>query len=358
MHVVYTSFIILFYLTACSVSSISLDVMRPAEISISQNIQNILIINRSLPSKSNTAENILDGILSGENIGDDKKGSEMCVVGLRNSLLNNNMQLSRFNIIDADGFMSGEYLKGTGTSDFPKPIKWKKINKLANNYTVDALIVLETFDSESRVLNAGLVERNKFKKGKKIKIKMIEALLNIDVYAGWRIYDVKEEKIIDEKVFFDQKSFSASGLTFGDAKTKLPNKRNAISEAGIFAGEQYAARISPTLETVTRLFYQKAKRSSKKENESFKKAADFLKRDKIAAAASIWTYYVDNSDAQIAGRACFNMALASELKNKYKLALDWINKAIAYDNEKAQNYASTLEDRQSKYKKIQQQLKK
>ena len=52
------------------------------------------------------------------------------------------------------------------------------------------------------------------------------------------------------------------------------------------------------------------------------------------------------------------LTLASELKNKYKLALDWINKAISYDNEKAQNYASILEDRQSKYEKIQQQLKK
>ena len=61
----YFSLVILhFSMISCSVSSISLDLVRPADIDVSNHIQDIVIINRSLPSKGNQAENILDGIFS------------------------------------------------------------------------------------------------------------------------------------------------------------------------------------------------------------------------------------------------------------------------------------------------------
>jgi len=335
-----------------------LDIIRPAEIDVPIDIQSIIIVNRSLPSKNNQVENILDGIFSGENIGDDKEGSEMCVVGLKNSLNRSVNQTSRFKIIDADGFMSGDYLRGTGTSDFPKPIKWKKINKVFSNYNIDGLIVLETFDSNLSTMKGSLVEKTQLIKGKKTKVPLIEAVLNIEVYSGWRIYDIKNQKIIDEKTFIDQKSFTSTGLTFLDAKQKLPNKRTAISETGIFSGEQYAIRISPTKETVNRLFYKKAKKSAKKENDAFHNASEFFKLNNIAASASIWMKYVNHDDAEIAGRACFNMAVASELKNKYNLALDWIEKSIAYNNKKATHYSTILENRKFEIKQVDKQLKK
>ena len=50
-------------------------------------------------------------------------------------------------------------LKGTGTSEFPPPLKWKKIQKITKDYDVDALIILElkkTFDSSSSFIDLGL----------------------------------------------------------------------------------------------------------------------------------------------------------------------------------------------------------
>ena len=78
----YIFLISLLIITSCSISSIPLTVTRPADIDVPNNIKNILVLNRSLPSKGNQAENILDGILSGETIGLDKYGSEECVLGL------------------------------------------------------------------------------------------------------------------------------------------------------------------------------------------------------------------------------------------------------------------------------------
>ncbi len=351
-------FILLCACMSCSVSTVSLDIMRPAEIDVPNHIQSILIINRSLPSKNNQAENILDGILSGEGVGDDKKGSEMCIQGLKNVLsvtLNNQL---RFNIVDEDHLSLDIEFKGTGTDEFPKPIKWKKIDKLFKNQNIDGLIVLETFDSRSSIVNNGIVEKNIFFKKEKSKQQLIEAALNIEIQAGWRIYDIQNHKIIDKNIFLDQKIFSNRGVTFEHAKQKLPNKRSAISKTGVFAGEQYGFRISPKNDRVKRSFYIKAKKSFDIENEQFKTASQFIKDNNFEKSAQIWTTFVNHDDSQIASRACFNMAVVCELKNKYNLAMDWVKKSISYGNPKAKDYFAILGNRKAEIKKIKEQLKK
>ena len=351
-------FISLVYLSSCSISSVSLDVVRPAEIDVPNHIQNIVIINRSLPSKSNQAENILDGLFSGEGVGDDKKGAKMCVVSLKKSLLNKPSEISRFNLIESDALLEGNQFLGTGTSIFPKPIKWKKLNKLSEKYDFDGVIVLETFDSKSSIINAGVVEKNKRVNGQKIKKKYIEAYLNIQVNAGWRIYDLVNKKIIDEKVFTDFKEFSSLGNNFEDAKRNLPVKRAAIAETGSFAGSQYSLRISPSRESVNRFYYLKATRGDKEVNKSFQKASDLLRKNSIDNAALIWINFVDFDDHKIASRACFNMALAAELKNNYNLAIEWIEKSLDYNysNKKTIDYLRVLKQRQEEIKRIKNQL--
>lgn len=350
--------LILFSFTSCAISSIPLDIVRPADIDVPSHIQNILIVNRSLPSKGNQVNNILDGFLSGENIGQDKKGSEMCLYGLKNALSDQPIQIVKFNIIEADGLLSGNFFRGTGTSEFTRPIKWKKINKLSENYDFDGLIVLETFDSGSSISNGGIIKKTKKIKGRKVEETFTKAILTINVQAGWRIYDVLNQKIIDEKIFNDFKEFSALGLTFQEAEMKLPNKNFAVAETGEFAGHQYASRISPSIVQVRRYYYTKANKRAKKENQSFKQASDLLLQNNVHGATAIWQQFTSHFDQKIASRACFNMALASELKNKYNLAVDWIEKSINYDNNpKSIEYLLKLKDRNMEIKILEEQLK-
>jgi len=345
-------------LISCSVSSVTLEVVRPAEIDVPKHIQKVFIVNRSAPSKNYQFDNILDGILSGEGVGDDKQGSEMCILGLKQILRINLGRDSRFDIVNEEDLLNYENMRGTGTSEFPKPIKWKKINKVFKNYDVDGLIVLETFDSQSSIINGGIVNKLPFLNKKKNKVKSIKATLDVTVELGWRIYDIKNQKIIDKQVFTDQKIFSQQGLTFEIARDKLPTKRYAISQTGLFAGEQYGFRISPKKEIVKRSFYKKANKSFKVVNESFQKASRLIKDDQFEKSATIWRSFVTHENTQIAGRACFNMALVCELKNKFNLAVDWIEKSISYNNEKAVAYLSILKDRQNEIKRVKQQLKK
>ena len=69
-------------LSSCSTSSVLVNVQRPADITITKDIQNVVVVNRSAPSKDNLAGNIVEGLISGEGIGADRKGAEYCVEGL------------------------------------------------------------------------------------------------------------------------------------------------------------------------------------------------------------------------------------------------------------------------------------
>ena len=91
--------VVVFGLSSCVTSNISLKVQRPADITVSKEIQNIVIINRTRPSKENLAGNIIEGLISGEGIGADRKGAEYCVEGLSNMLVNS----ERFTLKNAGG---------------------------------------------------------------------------------------------------------------------------------------------------------------------------------------------------------------------------------------------------------------
>ena len=68
--------------------------MVPVYKPVSNNIKNILLANRTTPSKSNLANNIIEGITSGENIGADRNGANNCMKGIINLLSQN----ERYNI--------------------------------------------------------------------------------------------------------------------------------------------------------------------------------------------------------------------------------------------------------------------
>jgi hypothetical protein len=61
-----TGLLMILVLSSCVTSNIVFDIQRPADITISQDIHNVVIVNRSRPSKENLAKNIVEGFISGE----------------------------------------------------------------------------------------------------------------------------------------------------------------------------------------------------------------------------------------------------------------------------------------------------
>ena len=139
-------------------------------------------------------------------------------------------------------------------------MKWKKIQKITKDYDVDALIILETFDSSSSFIDLGLITQRVKKNGKWVKIPKNKVALDIEVQAGWRVYDILNQKIIDEKRFIDRKKIESVGNSFlSEKKKKLPSLHSAVSDAAFFSGEQFYLRISPNYIIINREYYKNLK---------------------------------------------------------------------------------------------------
>ena len=338
----------LLLVNSCSVSQTSLQVLVPAEISVSQEIKHVGIINRSLPAKRNKFVNILEGFISGETIMGDHIGSEYCLRGLTETLNNS----PRFSAV----IIQGEGLKGTGTRTFPPPLSWERVVQICKKYRIDALISLETFDSniDIRIDKRMIKKKVKDKKTKekiKIKVPRYYAKLYIDVNSGWKIYESHNKYVVDANVYSDRKIWNTVGDTKKESRRKLPLKREAINLAGHFSGIQYGTRISPTWINVSRTYYTKG-------CPEFTEAFRYIKTGNWEEAVLIWKTVLENSDKKIAGRAAFNIAVAAEVRGDLQEAYRWADSAYTrYGNKAAYRYIRTLSLRIEESKRLDEQLK-
>ncbi len=335
------SLLVVVGLSSCSTSSVVVNIQRPADITISQDIKNVVLVNRSRPSKNNLANNIVEGIVTGEGIGSDRKGAEYCMRGLSNMLLNS----KRYNLKNEGGLE----LKGTGTSAFPTPLDWNEVKSICGSYGGDALLVLETFDSDSRSYVGNPVTRTRKKKGVKVKTLHYPAYRDITIESGWRIYDLKNKKIVDENKFAEYKQFSAWAKSPEAALLSLLSQGSAIRESGLVAGRQYGFRISPMWIKVSRTYYIG-------KSDDLKLAKSYVKKGDWDTAIDIWKDLVNNPDEKIARRSTYNMAIASEIKGGLDTAIEWANKAKKLGEKKAYNYINILQRRKMDEEKLKQQL--
>ena len=240
--------------TSCSVSSIPIEILVPAEITITQQIKHVGIINRTIPAKKKKFVNLLEGFITGESIFADRMGAENCINGLAEKLNTS----PRFAAV----IIQGEMVRGSGTRTFPPPMNWRKVEDICRRYNIDALISLETFDSNihfdvKKKYKTKKIKNKKSGEKKKIKVPKYYAHLGINVNSGWRIYDPSAKLIVDMNTFRDRKNWRFSDHSRKDAVRGLPGKRDAINVSGYNDGIQYGIRISPTWVNMSRDFYVK-----------------------------------------------------------------------------------------------------
>jgi len=316
--------------SSCKTASLSVNVLKPAQITVPSNIKTLAVVNRSLPGKGSHLGNIVEGVLSGEGLFVDREASGRTVNGVADALLSS----PRFKITVPNGID----IKGTGTSKFAEPLEWSKVKEICKEYSADALILLETFDSN---VGRSMTSKEKTKKKDDQTITYMEytAHLDIGIEAGWRIYYQAKNKIVDQNVFVDHMHWNGVGLSEEEAKRKLPISRLAIKDAGYFAGKQYAVRISPLWVWVSRSYYKKG-------NDDFVSAKFNVKAQEWDKAKELWMKNINDPDIKIKGYAAYNLALEAEVQGDLDVALDWAKKSYSdFRNRKALSYSRVLQQR-------------
>lgn len=334
---------IVFLLLSSCTSSISLEVLQPARINIHQDIKKLLLVNRYRPEKGKGFLNFLEGLFSGEGIGEDRRGAEESLSGLTNALAGS----PRF-IINRPGVE----LRGRGLGSFPPPLTIAEVQNMCQRYGGDALVTIEAFDSDSRIEYSRDERTRKNKEGVKETYYVTIADASINIRVGWRLYDGQRGTLIDEAMMSDRLFFTGEGRNEQAARNNLPSRELVIRDIGALMGDGYARRIAPTYIRVSRSWYTKG-------SDAMKQARDRAKADQWEEARVIWERIIDNaSKDKTRGRAAFNMGLYYELIGDLESARQWAQEAAGkYGLGNGRNYARTLARRIDDQRRLQEQMK-
>lgn len=331
-------------LTSC-MRSTTFSVLQPAQMKLPEHITKVAVVDRSKPS--NGWLNALEGLFSGEAIGQDRRSRQEAVSGLTDALT----RTPRFQVIS-----TGIELEGSKAgNNLPPALDWSQVEQICADYSTDAIVTIESFDSDNFISTRRYDERKKDKKGKEYTVTRHEARQRTGVRIGWRLYDPKTRVILDEYVTDDQLERSAHGDTEKDARNNLPSQVSMTRDVAFNVGIEYGARIAPIYVNVNRTFYNKAKGF----DDQMKKAAQYADGKDWDRAAGIWKGIVDHAgdNRKAAGRAAYNMAVAAEIKGNLDIALEWAQKAWNdYGNKTARNYITTIKQRQNDANKIEYQM--
>ncbi|MBI3502346.1 MAG: tetratricopeptide repeat protein [Bacteroidetes bacterium] len=361
--------------TSCT-STIGLEVLKPADVTLPPDIQKFTLVNRTKPDKKNQVWNVVEGILTGEGIYQDREGADQTLSGLMQIM----QRTPRYTITQA----SIEY-KGTGTEVFAPLLPWEEVELLCQQYNSEALIVLESFDSDSRLtydskpvqvhfpcwdLNKNGIKdaaedvnhdriwdsrdcqaANHPVEDQVITTSEFYTHAQVEIKTGWRIYFPKEKRIVDEFRFSDFKNFDGKGPTPEAATASLPNKRECVKQTGFHAGDKYGFRISPQWINVSRYFYTRGNDFMKEAGKKARKINDWK------GAMEIWKKEALNTDRKISWHANYNMAVACEREGNLDVALEWAKKSfeIRRKNAAAQ-YVNTLNYRIAEKKRADEQM--
>jgi len=327
--------------------STSLTVLQPAQFKVPDHIAKIAVVDRSKPS--NGWLNVLEGIFTGEAIGQDRESRQQAVRGLTDAL----EHTPRFKVIGTGVEMTGSKA-GAG---MPNPLPWSEVERICADYGADALVAIESFDSDNSTSTQRRESKKKNKDGTTTTLVDYLAEMRTAVRMGWRFYDPTAKIIFDEVVTDDFLKNEASGSNERSAVSSLPSQVSVTRKVAFIVGREYGMRIAPVYIQVNRQYYGKAKGFSTQ----MEQAKRFAQSGNWDRAAEIWKKVeaIARDNPKAAGRAAYNMAVVAEVKGNLDLALEWAEKSWnQYGNKKARSYIETIRRRQDDARKVEYQMNK
>ncbi|MCB9670947.1 MAG: tetratricopeptide repeat protein [Alphaproteobacteria bacterium] len=324
--------------------SLRIQVLQPSLVTSPPEIQQLTVVDRS--RAKNVGQGILgalEGAITGEAIGADTNGRSRAmtavVTGLRAS--------PRF-----DAAETWAARKDLESSLFDKELSWAGAQRICEDSGCQGIVALEAFDSDSSTdVDKRIVER--VVDGKKVKETVYDAQRVTRVTTAWRYYDVVHQQVLDDLRTFDSSyTWTESGPTERDARSKLPDQGASVAYVGTIAGTDYAMRIAPTYVWVSRSYYGGG-------HDQLKLAKNHVKALDWPGAARIWTeLHATSPDPKIKGRAAFDLALAAEVQGDLQTAASWATEAATLlGNGKARSYRMAIEGRIADQARVEHQMR-
>ncbi len=330
------------FISCSATNRLTMGAVEPAAVYISDDVKSVAIINRSLPSKGNNPIDQIDKILSAEGLKLDKKGAEAEISALSDALVRSG-KFDEVKILDGPD----EVRKGLGV--LPATLPWDVVESICEANGVDVLFSLAFYDTDTQVTYNMTTMEVPNPLGVKVAVPAHEVTLNTLIKNGWRIYDLRSKTILDEYIFNQGVVSQGRGINPVKALEAIKNRDETVVQSSKNMGSSYGQRLMPYSTRIARDYFVRG-------TDNFKIGKRRAQTGDWDGAAQLWESELTNPDRKIAGRACYNMAIISEINGDLPTAMDWASKSYAdYKNKDALHYLNTLKYRLSKNEILQQQ---
>jgi len=292
------------------------------------NVNTIAAVNRSLTREEDKNDKIIEAIATSEVAGSDRLASDECIKGVFDAILEWE---------GAELVIPGKVrMYGTGTRELPELLDWDLVEKICEGEGVDALLVLETFDSNTDLLLSTATDQVAAIISTGTVKPTLPGQINMNVVCYWRLYDPNTKKIIDQ---YQHNSY----MTFNTDGGILPP--HALPETAYAAGRAYIQRFLPGYYVVRRDLYKRTSGSAKNQFKAGYRRAEVANWQ---GAMEIWEELSDHGKRKTAGRACLNVAVANEVLGDTDFALEWARRSYEYHDDKlGRRYSKILLERKN-----------
>lgn len=325
---------------------VSMNVTRPAEITMPAEANTILLLDRTKPS--NELLNTIEGLITGELPADDKVAAQEAMIRMKDRL----NYSPRFQVKILPDRLTGNSLDGA----FPKALDWGFINQLCIKNQAEIVVSLEIFDSDFLVTKGNRIKKKSVGEGtnkREVEYTEYYATGVGNVKMGIRTYYNKTQTIVDQQLFSEDNSWEGVGVTPMDALGALISKSNANKYLAGQIGESYAYKISPMPVSISRAFYGKSKKTPELETGS--RFADVAQWNE---AIDVWKKGLARAEKKDAGKLAYNIAIAYEVLGEYGTALTWAQDAYTkYGNKDGRDYVRKLRNRINEELLLKEQMK-
>lgn len=323
-------FLLLF--TACT-QRVYLTVTEPPAVHIDKDYKRAGFINRTFASGSSKILETIDNGLSLEgNL--DQKGSNAAINGAFD-YLSTNQRFEFLKILDSMTVENG------GIDVFPAPLTWPEVEQLCAEHTTDFLIVLEVYDTDTKVAYSTGTTTKQTPLGE-VTVPVHNATMTTFIKTGWRVYDPGKKLILDEFFINDRLISKGSGINPVAAAATLLNRGQAVKQISTEVGRFYAGRVEYQRFRVWRNYFNKGSRYLKMAR----------RRSEVGdwdGAAELWEKELNNPKRKVAGRAHYNMAIYKEINGDIYGALEMAQKSYSdYRIKEGLTYANILRNRISR----------
>jgi hypothetical protein len=318
--------------SSCRTNQLYIKIEVPAPVTMSNSVKKVGILNRSIPNEQEKSQNIAHQMLSAQSFAMLKEGGAEGIKGLKDGLMENN----RFESVLV---LDSLNLKSTAIGLFPAELSWDNVESICNTKKLDALFVLEMFDTELKV------SPNSIPVNVTNPMQVVNAVQNVSmttiVKTGWRIYVPAVRRIIDEYTIVRNTSFSGGSnpLITVDA---ILQRKEIIKQVANDCGHEYAERVLPEFTRVYRDYFIRGGSGS------FKIAKRRARSGNWDGAAELWMKETSSPRNKSAGRACYNMAIINEINGNLDEAIKWAQKSYEdYGIRLSLRYINILKERRA-----------